>query len=77
VSPSLLKGDRTLGFNKLLDYVRVLRLEQHPGFPISQLVELQRNRNEAIHAGLLVSKEREISAKDLDPFNLVVKYFGL
>lgn len=77
VNSSLLKDDRALGFNKLLDYVRVLRLEQQPGFPISQLVELQRNRNEAIHAGLLVNKEREMSAKDLEPFNLVVKYFGL
>ena len=77
VNPSLLKDDRALGFNKLLDYIRVLRLEQAPGFPISQLVELQRNRNHAIHAGLLVNKQRDMSATDLECFNPVIKYFGL
>ncbi|AVP98575.1 hypothetical protein C7S18_15880 [Ahniella affigens] len=77
VSPSHLENDRSLGLNKLLDYVRVLQLDQQTGFPISQLVELQRNRNEAVHAGRLVNSEREISAKDLEGFNLVVKYFGI
>jgi len=77
VNASLLKDDRALGFNKLLNYIRVLRLDQAPGFPISQLVELQRNRNDAIHAGLLVNKERDMSAKDVECFNPVIKYFGL
>jgi hypothetical protein len=77
VNPSLLKDDRGLGFNKLLDYIRVLKLEQAPGFPVSQLVELQRSRNHAIHAGLLVRKHREITSNDLDAFNPVIKYFGL
>lgn len=77
VSSSLLRDDRSLGFNKLLDYIRVLRLDQAQGFPISQLVELQRNRNHAIHAGLLVNKNRDITDKDLDCFNHVIKYFGL
>lgn len=77
VNSSLLKDDRALGFSKLLDYIRVLRLEQEPGFPVSQLVELQRNRNYAIHAGLLVNKQRDLTAKDLECFNPVIKYFGL
>jgi hypothetical protein len=77
VSASLLRDDRSLGFSKLLDYIRVLGLDQAQGFPISQLVELQRNRNHAIHAGLLVNKNRDITDKDLDCFNHVIKYFGL
>jgi hypothetical protein len=77
VSPSLLKDDRALGFSKLLDYIRVLQLDRAPGFPMSQLVELQRNRNDAIHAGLLVNRDRGMSAKDLECFNPVIKYFGL
>lgn len=77
VNPSLLKDDRRLGFNKMLDYIRILRLEQARGFPFSQLVEIQRNRNDAIHAGLLVNKKRDMSAKDLECFNPVIKYFGL
>lgn len=77
VSQSLLKADRSLGFSKLLDYIRVLKLEQAIGFPMSQLVEIQKNRNYAIHAGLLVNKEREMRSDDLEPFNHVIKYFGL
>lgn len=77
VDQGLLKDDRGLGFNKLLDYTRVLKLEKAPGFPISQLVEIQRNRNDAIHASLLVNKERDMSLQDLEPFNPVIKYFGL
>lgn len=76
VKPSLLKDDRGLGFNKLLDYIRILRLDEATGFPMSQFVQLQRHRNQAIHAGLLVNRPRELSAKDLDCFNPVIKYFG-
>jgi hypothetical protein len=77
VKPSLLKDDRGLGFNKLLDYVRVLRLDAAPGFPMSQLVELQRHRNHAVHASLLVNKPQTLSLSDLECFNPIVKYFGL
>lgn len=77
VNQSLLKDDRALDLNKLLDYIRILKLEQEPGFPISQLVEIQKSRNHAIHAGLLVNKAREITAEDLEAFNPVIKYFGL
>lgn len=77
VDQALLKDDRSLGFNKLLDYTRILKLEQAPGFPISQLIQIQRNRNDAIHAGLLVNKERDMQLTDLESFNPVVKYFGL
>jgi hypothetical protein len=77
VSQKLLKDDRGLGFGKLLDYVRVLKLDQVPGFPISQLVEMQRNRNHSVHAGLLVNKGKQVDAKDLDCFNPIIRYFGL
>lgn len=77
VSQKLLKDDRGLGMNKLLDYIRVLKLEQALGFPLSQLEEIRKNRNDAIHAGLLVNKDRELTASDLDALNPVIKYFGL
>jgi hypothetical protein len=77
VNQKLLKDDRGLGMNKMLDYVRVLKLEQAPGFPLSQLEEIRKNRNEAVHAGLLIHKKRELTRENLDAFNPVVKYFGL
>jgi hypothetical protein len=77
VQPSLLKDDRTLGLSKLLDYVRILRLEQVPGFPLSQLVQLQRNRNSAVHAGLSLNQKRVMTEEDLESIDPVIKYFGL
>jgi len=77
VNQNLLRSDRGLGFGKLLDYVRVRKLDQMSGFPISQLVEMQRNRNHSIHAGLLVHKNRDVDAQDLECFNPIIKYFGL
>lgn len=77
VSSKLLRDDRGLGMNKMLDYVRVLKLEQARGFPLSQLEEIRRNRNEAVHAGLLVNKPRDLTLADMDAFNPVIKYFGL
>lgn len=77
VSPKLLRGDRGLGFNKLMEYVEVLKLDDLPGFPKSQLVQMKKLRNESVHAGLLVNKMREITARDLDCFNPIIKHFGI
>jgi hypothetical protein len=77
INQNLLKDDNGLGFGKLLSYVRVLKLDQSPGFPVSQLVEMQRNRNHSVHAALLVNKRKAVTAKDLECFNPIIKYFGL
>jgi hypothetical protein len=77
VNPKLLKDDHGLGINKMLDYIRVLKIHETPGFPISQLEELRKKRNGAWHAGLLVNAEQELTEQDLQPINPVIKYFGL
>lgn len=77
VNPKLLKDDHGLGINKMLDYVRVLKIDETPGFPISQLEELRKKRNSALHAGLLVNANQELTEEDLQPINPVIKYFGL
>jgi hypothetical protein len=77
VSPKLLRDDRGLGFNKLLEYVELLKLDGLPGFPKSQLVQMKKLRNDSVHAGLLVNKMREVAATDLDCFNSIIKHFGI
>lgn len=77
VDPKLLKDDHGLGMNKMLDYIRVLKIDENAGFPISQLEELRKNRNTAVHASLLVNTDRELTEQDLQPINPVIKYFGL
>jgi hypothetical protein len=61
----------------MLDYIRVLKIDETLGFPISQLEELRKNRNAAVHAGLVVKTEQELTELDLQPINSVIKHFGL
>jgi len=77
VNKTLLENDHGLAFQKLLDYITVLKLEQAPSFPMSQLKQIKKTRNDAIHASQLVNKGREMRQEDLEPFNLVIKYFGI
>jgi hypothetical protein len=77
VNPKMLKEDRGLGLGKMLDYVRLLKLDQSHDFPLTHLFAIQKNRNAAIHAGLLVSNNRAFSKDDLVGFDQVIKHFGL
>lgn len=77
VSPKMLSGDRSLGLNKMLDYVRLLKLDKSAGFPMNHLIEIQKNRNTAIHAGLQIDGHKEFSKLDLDCFDHVIRHFGI
>lgn len=77
VSQGLLKKDHNLAFGKLLDYIRLLKIDQAPGYPISQLLQVQKNRNHAVHAGLLLKAEGELQSDALECFDPIVRYFGL
>jgi hypothetical protein len=77
VNTKILKDDRHLALGKMLEYVRLLKLDQNAGFPMTHLVELQRKRNDAIHAGLLIKNQREFLQEDLDCFDQIIKYFGI
>lgn len=77
VNPKILSGDRTLGLGKMLDYVRLLKLDRNDNFPMNHLVELQKSRNAAIHAGLLLSTNRQFSQADLVSFDYIIRHFGL
>ena len=77
VNTKILKRDRNLTLGKMLEYVRLLKIDQHEGFPMTHLVELQKKRNSAIHAGLLFKKKMEFSQEDLNCFDQIIKYFGI
>jgi hypothetical protein len=77
VNPKFLKEDRGLALGKMLDYVRLLKLDQNDHFPMNHLVEIQKSRNAAIHAGLSLSAKREFSKTDLASFDHIIRHFGL
>jgi hypothetical protein len=77
VNPKMLSEDRALALAKMLDYVRLLKLDQAAGFPLNHLYDIQKKRNAAIHAGLLISRRRQFLAADLAPFDHVIRYFGI
>ncbi|MBS0416317.1 MAG: hypothetical protein JSR66_01300 [Proteobacteria bacterium] len=77
VQPRLLRGDSNLGLKKMLDYVQLLKLDQAPGFPMNHIREIQKRRNAAVHADLMVGKSVPFSKTDLECFNHVIRYFGI
>ena len=77
VNPKILSEDRHLALGKMLDYIRLLKLDQNPDFPITHLVELQKKRNSAVHAGLLIKTQKEFSREDLECFDHIIKHFGI
>lgn len=77
VSSRLLASDRNLTLGKMLDYVQLLKLDQGTRLPLSHLRELQRKRNRAVHANLLVTTGGEFSFEDLACFDQVIKHFGV
>lgn len=77
INQKVLADDRNLGLGKMLDYIRLLKLDQVVAFPLTHLVDLQKKRNSAIHATLLVKNAREFSREDLSCFDQIIKHFGL
>lgn len=77
VDKSILNNDRSLGFGKLVTYVKLLKLDKKLHFPISQFKELQKKRNNAIHVGLASKKQQEFKKVDLDCINQIIKHFGI
>jgi len=77
VNPKILSNDRNLGLGKMLDYIRLLKLDQSVNFPMTHLIEIQKKRNSSIHAGLIISNQKEFSREDLDCFDHIIKHFGI
>jgi len=77
VSPKILSKDQGLALGKMLDYVRLLKLDQAADFPMNHLIDLQKKRNSAIHAGVSINNQRLFLAEDLAPFDHVIRYFGI
>jgi hypothetical protein len=51
--------------------------EKLDGLPLNHLLEVQRNRNFAVHAGLQLRSKRQLSERDLECFDHVIRYFGI
>jgi hypothetical protein len=77
VSPKMLSKDQGLALGKMLDYVRLLKLDQAADFPMNHLIDLQQKRNSAVHAGVSINNQRLFLAEDLAPFDHVIRYFGI
>lgn len=82
VDENLLEKDNNLGLGKLINYVRLLKLDEKYEVPLSSIIEVQKLRNRSVHAGLLLkrnfdSKKVAITSGDLLCFDKIIKHFGI
>lgn len=75
VDEKLLK-DNNVGFKVMMDYVRLLKLHESPGFPLTNLEKLSKARNRAIHAGRLL-EDQPITHEELEQFDDIIRFFGI
>lgn len=77
IDTKVLRDDNHLAIGKMLEYIRLLKLDQNTDFPMTHLKTLQKKRNEAIHAGLLIKNQKGFSQEDLECFDQIIRYFGI
>jgi hypothetical protein len=54
-----------------------LKLDKDFGVPLSHIQQIQKKRNTAIHIGVAKLNNGGFSNDDLEPFDHIVKYFGI
>ncbi|AWV96719.1 hypothetical protein [Arcticibacterium luteifluviistationis] len=77
VNEKLLEG-KTLG--NLIRDIQLLKLDEDLGFFITHFVDVQKLRNQAIHAGLAIGnieKGAEIEKHELNCLDQIIKHFGI
>jgi len=77
VDKQILDNDRSLGFGKLVTYLKLLKLDKSLSLPMSHFAEIQKKRNSAVHAGANRHKPTIFTADNLVSFNYIIKYFGI
>jgi hypothetical protein len=77
VEKKILDNDRSLGLDKMLTYLKILKIDKDTDIPLNHFEEIKKNRNKAIHAGLSVKDNPVFHAEDLVAFNQIIKFFGI
>jgi len=76
VEKKLLEGDNQLSLGKMVQYVKLLKIDKDFDVPINHIQEIRKIRNQAVHIGANKSK-KNYSDTDIEPFNQIIKYFGI
>jgi len=77
VDKSILQNDNSLSLGKMIQYIKLLKLDKELGLPMSAICEVQKNRNKSVHVNLAIKDKSEYTIKDQECFNEVIKYFGI
>lgn len=77
IDKKLLEKDNNLALGKLINYVKLLKLDKTLGVPIDDIIELQKNRNSVIHIGLAIKRKLDLNDEDITCFNQIIKFFGI
>lgn len=84
VEERILDNDNSLTLGRLISCVQLLGLDkdddvrdENRGFPISHFIEVQKNRNRAIHTTLPARESDELKAEDFHYMEEIIKRFGI
>lgn len=76
IDKKLLEKDHNLALGKLIDYVKLLKLDEKLGVPIDSIEDLRKKRN-LIHIRTAIKNEADINEEDIECFNQIIKFFGI
>ncbi len=77
VDSKMLENDNNLALGRLIQYVRLLKLDKKFDLPMNAIQELKNHRNNAVHVGLAIKKKVNFKKQNLECFNDIIKYFGI
>lgn len=77
IDKKLLEKENNLTLGKLINYVKLLKLDKTLGVPIDEISEVQKNRNSVIHIGLAIKRKSDLNDENIKCFNQIIKFFGI
>jgi hypothetical protein len=77
VDRKILEDDNSLSLGKMIQYIKLLKLDKELELPMSALIDLQKRRNRAVHVNLALKNNDKYSVNDLKCFDDIIMYFGI
>lgn len=76
VEMKFLEADNSLDMDKIINYVQLQKLDDELDFSINHFIEVQSNRNRALHSNPSLKESEQLREDDFHGMNEIIKRFG-